>query len=1784
MAGSYHAGTGLVDVLPSLKGFHSRIRRELKGAGVDFGVDVSPNMRGFNQKLRAGIGKTPTLDMRVDVNRSALKRAEADVAAAEKRISAARDRSSDAAAQADIAEKSLAETRAKSSSKASQIAAAELKLAQAKRVSAAASNDLGSAESALRASRRAVSDAKMKIRPDIDTSTMAGKLHAFADRASRQYAIRLGVDADTSAARMHLAIFSAVAQKNLRFTANVSLDTGAAVGKLALLSSVGSAAGIGIAGGMGIAGSAIAAIPGLAAGAAGPIAALVVGLQGVGGALKAFTDADNQAAANATSNARQQTSAARAIATAQSQLQQAKVSVSRAYEDASSAQTAALQRERDAERQVIDAEKARLKAQQDLTRAVEDARRAQQELNFQVEGGAIAERQAVLDLADAQAALSAAQASGVSGAALERVQIAYDQQALSLKEVRAQNNNLAQDKAVSDAAGINGSAQVVAAQDQVAQSARSVQDAQDGVRQAQQASAQQQIQAQRSVADAQAAVVQAQQQVANAIADAGTVGAASIDKINAALDKLSPNAREFVTEFQALKPMLEGVKNTVQDALFAGMGADFSAFATTVLPEVATNLGVVATAMNGATREFMAFLASAPVMASIKDLFALIGQLVTALQPVIQTFVQLFLQLATAAMPGIIAIVQAFGTVATAIMTAFQPLIDNGTLNLALGSLAGLITALGPILGTILGLAVQLMAALGPSLISIVTSLTPVIQILADVLLMMAPYIGQIVQLIASALLPAFQALQPVIAALMPVLVSLVDSALKVLVPLLQLAAEIFLALMPAITGVSDVIAALVPVIMPLISNLIKGLLPVIQALTPVIVALAQAIAQNLVILLGTLITVVLQLVSALAPMLPVLVSIATQLITSLLPVLPVLAEVFLTLVAAVLPLLPPLLNLAATLFPVIIDLVNTLMPVILLLAQMLTGVLAVVLQTIIIPILMAVVGVIKTLIDIFGFLWDSAVKPAVDAITGAIRWAWDNVLQPIFTWIGDRARDVGDAFKAMGDTIGGIWDGIKRLVHDGIQGVIDFFWNDGLRPVVNAVLKWVPGVDELPEYNLPAFAAGGVVPGFAPGKDVVPSLLSPGEAVLVPELVRLIGPELILRANAAAMAGRAFSRGGIVSRFADGGVVGSSTPATPTTVGAVTIDPASLTGISDAATVAVEAITTLIAANTALMASFQQLQAATAVSWLSIQTSIVGAEEVINSRQILLQQQMAASWIAISLAVQQSQYAQENAFTGLSDGMAGIRTAMTATADWAVVQYGRMRAAAADPIRWVLEQPVNAGLINAWNLLDSQFAFGRHVNPVPIGFATGGLINGAGTGTSDSIPAVLPNGVPLRVSNHEFVVRERITRKALPFLQALNAGQPEAMQAAGVRGYATGGLIANTGSQLAATVAKGQAFLKSQAGKPYVWGGVGPNGYDCSGLVSALANYLRGEANPYRRLGVAASQPWPGFVPGLNSAFASGYNSHHTALTLGGLNGEAQTFGVPVLVGGRAAGADSGQFTGHASLPIGGSFIPGGGPGFNPIDIMTAAFADTLKSVNTVADMWPGNRMGTDAAGITRSAVSGVTKFGVDKLTALTAASSAIAGSPEVIAAVRAVAGSYGWGDGPQWNALASLITGESGFNPAARNPTSSAAGLFQKMTSLHGPLEQDIAGQTRWGLNYIRGAYGNPVNAYGKWLSRSPHWYDQGGIANGVGFLAKNTLEPERVLSPVETRSFDRLVSHISSGDFTASLEGNDGPLIARIEGKLDVGGVMADLVDARIEIADHATGDALSRGSRI
>ncbi|NUQ99554.1 MAG: phage tail tape measure protein [Streptomyces sp.] len=133
-----------------------------------------------------------------------------------------------------------------------------------------------------------------------------------------------------------------------------------------------------------------------------------------------------------------------------------------------------------------------------------------------------------------------------------------------------------------------------------------------------------------------------------------------------------------------------------------------------------------------------------------------------------------------------------------------------------------------------------------------------------------------------------------------------------------------------------------------------------------------------------------------------------------------------------------------------------------------------------------------------------------------------------------------------------------------------------------------------------------------------------------------------------------------------------------------------------------------------------------------------------------------------------------------------------------------------------------------------------------------------------------------------------------------------------------------------------------------------------------------------------------------------------------------------------------------------------------------------------------------------------------------------------QVLAAAR------GW-SGPQWAALKNLWTGESGWSATALNKSSGAFGIPQalpasKMASAGSDWKTNPSTQIKWGLSYIAGRYGNPMNAYSAWLSRSPHWYAKGtgGAAKGLAWVGERGPElvnfkgGEDVLSSPQSMAF--------------------------------------------------------------
>jgi hypothetical protein len=260
------------------------------------------------------------------------------------------------------------------------------------------------------------------------------------------------------------------------------------------------------------------------------------------------------------------------------------------------------------------------------------------------------------------------------------------------------------------------------------------------------------------------------------------------------------------------------------------------------------------------------------------------------------------------------------------------------------------------------------------------------------------------------------------------------------------------------------------------------------------------------------------------------------------------------------------------------------------------------------------------------------------------------------------------------------------------------------------------------------------------------------------------------------------------------------------------------------------------------------------------------------------------------------------------------FKTGVAKVKDW----WDGLKKAAQVPVKFLVETVWNNGLRKMLNAIP-----GVSIDPVKLGFAKGGAIRGAGTGTSDSIPAYLSKG------EHVWTAKE----------VAAAGGQKAmyAMRQAVLNGNLNGDpKFAQGGALDAAAIARAQKFASSQAGKPYGWGAVGPGAYDCSGFMSAITNVLE-DKYPHSRRGATSSFPWSGFKQGPGQFTVVSTPNYglsgigHMAGTLAGTNVESRG-GRGVIVGPGAMGAASSGFTQMGHLGAGGKAAMNQGGWFQTI------------------------------------------------------------------------------------------------------------------------------------------------------------------------------------------------------------------------------------------------------------
>lgn len=506
------------------------------------GPGGGPGSGGRNGGLRGGMIRR--IRMQIEMDRSSVASAEAQIAALETRLSAARTRQSESIDRVRVAQARLDEVNTRANSTTSQRLAAHAALTRA-------NNELGSHTARVTQAIGDQAEAHQRLRRAQQDQNSVSRLARAAIGGLAETAMNLGRN-----------LLSSVSPAGLLKVALLAL---AALSLVPLLGQLAQAAGI------------ISLLPAVAASAVAGIATMVIGFTGVFDAFSKGSKAAEIAAKGTAAAAKQQEADARKRAQAAKAVASAERGVESALDGVDRAERGVTQSQRQAE-----------KAQESLNRAREDAKATIDDLNFALKGTAIDERDAVLALARAREAYDKTFADPAASA-LDRSEAALgvDKALRRQEEVGRRNTQLAKDAAKANEKGIEGSDQVVAAKEAVAEADQGIVDAN------------------KAVVDAQDQVTLAQQNLADAqdaAAEAMTSNADAVDEYADALANLSPKARDFVEQVRGLSDVWKELRLEVQDNLFDGMGDSIVNLANNYLPLLKTGLGGIATEINGGIR------------------------------------------------------------------------------------------------------------------------------------------------------------------------------------------------------------------------------------------------------------------------------------------------------------------------------------------------------------------------------------------------------------------------------------------------------------------------------------------------------------------------------------------------------------------------------------------------------------------------------------------------------------------------------------------------------------------------------------------------------------------------------------------------------------------------------------------------------------------------------------------------------------------------------------------------------------------------------------------------------------------------------------------------------------------------------------------------------------------------------------------------------------------------------------------------------------------------------
>ncbi|MDJ0006519.1 transglycosylase SLT domain-containing protein [Gordonia alkanivorans] len=840
-----------------------------------------------------------------------------------------------------------------------------------------------------------------------------------------------------------------------------------------------------------------------------------------------------------------------------------------------------------AERGLTKAVEAEKDAQEDVSKARDDARKKLRDLDLQLRGAALSERDAQLSLREARADL--AKGGFESGTERERAVLAVEEAELRLAEVQRDNNDLAKDAATTRRKGVEGSDEVVAAQERLRDATEATRDAQEAL--------------------------------ADARQPKDTGASAAADKQAEAMAKLSTNARSFVESAMGVKPAWDAMQRGVQDTLFAGLAERLPQLADTWLPRLGGALRTVTGGFNTGARSVVDWMNSAqgiPIVSSwLRTSSGMAAQAGTALGALAPGLASIAAGAGEAFAPMVAGATEGAKSLSNMLVQAQQSgrikQYFTDAFNQVKTVIQNVTAVVGPLWAAFLRLGQISASGLAPGMRSIGAAITQATPGLVQMAERLMPALGQALTNLAPIIPGIVQAFSPwaTILAVMAPHIATVMSHLGPMAPVLLTLAVTVKAITMAMTlynAVMAVASVAQGVFYAATGRSTAGLRGNMIALAAHRVAmLAGAVASGIfgaaLAVATSPITWIIVAIGALIAGLVLFftkteigrkiwttawnsIKAAVSVVWSWLQqtVWPALMTALRAVGAVVMWLWRNVItpafnaikwvigvawNAAKLYFSLWVGLFrNVVGPVVMWLWNTVIGpamraigaVIGWVWNTLIKPVWDSFRRSLDILGEAFKFLWNNVIKPTWDALGAGISWVVDNIISPAWEALKSGLSAVGGFFDTIVDGIGNAWDKIKSFVAKPINFVLGTVWNKGLLPAWNTIAGFLPGLNPMKPVAEVAFKDGGPVPmgaGAKRGKDSVHALMMPDEHVWdVRDVKRAGGHGAMYRMRNMVDSGRPFtwtpgglrpvSEGGPLPRFEKGGAVAAGQKLSP--------------------------------------------------------------------------------------------------------------------------------------------------------------------------------------------------------------------------------------------------------------------------------------------------------------------------------------------------------------------------------------------------------------------------------------------------------------------------------------------------------------------------------------------------------------------------------------------------------------------------------------------------------------